>query len=822
MHVGLLGPLEVHDAEGRPIEVAGARLRTVLTRLALDAGRPVPVGVLVDAVWGDAPPADEGNALQTLMSRLRRALGAAATVAQGPGGYRLDLGSDDVDVQRFEALTAQGATALRAGDPERASVLLSSALGLWRGSALVDGGESVQAHRVRLEDLRLSAIVDRLDAEVQLGRAAQLVAEVEALCSEHPLHERLAGQLVTALAASGRQADALAAYDRVRARLADELGVDPSQSLQDVHLAVLRGEIGEPERAPALERRTNLKAQLTSFVGREAEVARVADALSGARLVTVLGPGGAGKTRLASEAASGCADANADGVWLVELAPVLDPAEVPYAVLATFGRRESTLMDQRIPRAPREALEQLVQTLAGRETLLVLDNCEHLLDAAASLADQLLGQCPRLRVLATSREPLGIVGETLVLLPPLGTPNIADSPATALTYPAVQLFADRAAAVSPDFAINDDTVGAVIEIVRRLDGQPLAIELAAARLRSMPVQEIAARLSDRFRLLVGSRTAMPRHRTLRAVVEWSWDLLTPPERLLVERLAVFPAGVTVASAAAVCANSVVPAEDIADLLAGLVDRSLLQLRGAERPRYRMLETIREFGTERLAERGELAQMRAAHAEYFASLAEAEVPKLRGHGQIAAMRLIEDEHDNLLAALRELCDSGRSERAHELASALNGYWAISGRHGEAATWLEVVLATPEPLSSELRLEVETAHVANSMAAITHAQETEELPHVRIAKLAVELAAAPSLERPMLAVLAPVVLFFAQRIDDAALALERGRAHPDPWVRATNESFAARFGENEGDLNEVRRALAIATSGYEELGDRKSVV
>ena len=818
MHVGLLGPLEVRDESGQAIEVAGTRLRSVLTRLALDAGRPVPVSVLVDAVWGEQPPSDEGNALQTLMSRLRRAIGAAATVAQGPSGYRLDIGPDDVDVTRFEAFASQGATALRAGDAERASVLLHSALGLWRGEALADGGDAVQTRRARLDDLRLAAIVDRAEAEIQLGRAGQLVAELEALNSEHPLHERLAGQLVAALAAAGRQADALGAYERVRCRLADELGVDPSPALQEVYLAVLRGELAEPERPGASTRRTNLKAQLTSFVGRDVEVQRVSDALGVARLVTVLGPGGAGKTRLASEAAAGCEETSSDGVWMVELAPVLDPAEVPYAVLATLGRRDATMLDARIPRAPREALDQLVQTLATRSTLLVLDNCEHLLEAAASLADHLLGQCSRLRVLATSREPLGIVGETLVLLPPLGTPAVDDPPAVALNYPAVELFADRAAAVSPGFVVDADTVGPVIEIVRRLDGQPLAIELAAARLRSMPVHEIAARLSDRFRLLVGSRTAMPRHRTLRAVVEWSWDLLTVPERLLVERLAVFPAGVTVASASAVCADSVVPVAEIADLLAGLVDRSLLQLRGAERPRYRMLETIREFGAERLAERGELASMRAAHADYFTSLAEEEVPLLRGSGQLTAMRVIEDDHDNLLAALRELCDSGRTDRAHELASALNGYWAVSGRHGEAATWLDVVLAMPEPASRELRLEIETAQVANSMASVSHAQATGEMPHVRIAKLGVDLAGVGPFERPMLAVLAPVVLFFSQHNEDALVALERGRVHPDPWVRATNESFAARFAENEGKLDDVARSLAIAEEGYRELGDR----
>ncbi|MCW2497492.1 BTAD domain-containing putative transcriptional regulator [Jatrophihabitans sp.] len=818
MYVGLLGPLEVRDDAGVSIDVAGARLRTVLTRLALDAGRPVSVAVLVDAVWGEHSPGDEANALQTLMSRLRRALGGAANVAQGPAGYRLDVEPGDVDVSRFERLAADGAAALREGDPNRAAELLTAALALWRGPALADGGESVQTRLTRLNDLRLAALVDRSEAELVLGRAAPLVAELEALATEHPLHERIAGLLVRALAASGRQAEALGAYERVRSVLADELGVDPSPALQQLHLAVLRGQFAEPERVLPVERRTNLKSQLTSFVGRTDEVARVAEALHGARLVTVLGPGGAGKTRLAAEAAAECVHTTADGVWLVELAPVLDPAEVPHTVLAMLGRRESSMLEQRIPRAPREALEQLVETLAARETLLVLDNCEHLLAAAASLAEDLLARCPRLRVLATSREPLGIMGETLVLLPPLGTPALGDSAAEALEYPSVRLFADRAAAVSPSFVVDADTVGPVVEIVRRLDGQPLAIELAAARLRSLPVAEIAARLSDRFRLLVGSRTAMPRHRTLRAVVEWSWDLLTPAERLLAERLAVFPAGVTPASATAVCADAAVPAADVPELLAGLVDRSLLQLYPSETARYRMLETIREFGSERLSERGELAAMRLAHAEHFADFAHDQVPRLRAAGQIEALRQVEAEHDNVLAALRELCDIGSTERAHELASALNGYWAVSGRHGEAATWLDVVLALPAPQSRGLRLEIEAAQLANSVAAVTNSFGEGTFPQERLAALADELVGVQDWDRPMLAVLAPIVLFVAQRHEEARLAMQHANEHPDPWVNATNASMAARFAENDGDLDAVRRSLERAGELYTSIGDR----
>ena len=428
VRVAILGPLEVHDDGGAAIAVAGARLRGLIARLALAGGQPVSTSALADAVWDCAPPADVANALQTLVSRARRALGGAATVEQSAAGYRLAVEPDDVDALRFERLVAEGAVA--------------EALALWRGPALADAGDFAEPFARRLEELRLEATVTFLTREIDAGRAAARAGELEALVAEHPLHEQLTGLLMRALAAAGRQADALAAYEALRNRLADELGIDPGLQLRAVHLEVLRGEIAVAP-APRDRARTNLRAQLTSFVGRQDEVARVRKALDSYRLVTLVGPGGAGKTRLAAEVAAGVRDAATgavpDGIWLAELASVTDAADVPQAVLGSVGLRESRLLPDGTQRVTsRDARTRLLEGLADAHALLVLDNCEHLIDACAHLADALLAHSPRLRIVATSREPLGITGESLFVVPPLDTD------------PAVRLFADRAAAVSPD------------------------------------------------------------------------------------------------------------------------------------------------------------------------------------------------------------------------------------------------------------------------------------------------------------------------------------------------------------------------------------
>ncbi|MET0603759.1 MAG: BTAD domain-containing putative transcriptional regulator [Baekduia sp.] len=584
MEVSILGTLELRRG-GDAVPVAGARVRALLARLALDAGRDVSPAALIDAVWDDTPPGDAGHALQALVSRLRRALAPGGELVSGTAGYRLAVEPEAVDALRFETLAAAGAAALREGDPARAGAILRGALALWRGPAL---GELAGTQRfataagLRLDDLRLAATADRIEADLALGARGELVAELDALTEAHPLHERLVGQRLRALAAAGRPADALEAYEALRLRLDAELGAVPSPELQAAQLEIVTA--APITTAPA--RRSNLRAGVTSFVGREAEVDRLTALLDEHRLVTLIGPGGAGKTRLAGEVAARRLPELPDGAWMVELAATTDPDDVGASVLGALGLREARMLAVSSPvpghgsgpSGSGDATAHLVDVLAERETLVILDNCEHLLDATAVLADLLLAQCPALRILATSREPLGIAGEHLAQVPPLGLPPADASAEEALTHPAVRLFADRAAAAAPDFSVDDTTVAAVVEICRRLDGLPLAIELAAARLRSLPAAQIAARLDDRFRLLTGgSRAALPRQRTLRAVVDWSWDLLSEPERALARRIAVFPAGVTATSAATVGVGAPVGADDVPELLAALVDRSLLTL-----------------------------------------------------------------------------------------------------------------------------------------------------------------------------------------------------------------------------------------------------
>jgi predicted ATPase/DNA-binding SARP family transcriptional activator len=809
--IAILGPLEVRDGDAA-IEVAGSRLRVLLICLALSPGRPVSAAALVDAVWAEQPPAEAANALQSLVSRLRRTLGEAATVGQSPAGYRLAIEPQDLDATRFEQLAQAGAAALRIGEQSKAAGTLRQALALWRGPALADVRDApfAAATITRLERLRLSAVQDRIDADIALGRAAEVLAELDALCEQHPLDERLAGERMAALAAVGRQADALAGYERIRAQLADELGVDPGRELSAGHLAVLRGQPAAPE--PAATPRTNLRAQLTSFVGRDEEVARITKLLDESRLVTLVGPGGAGKTRLAIEAGSTLIDDVPDGIWFVELASVTDAADVPQTVLGSLGLRESHLIDQPTKLSPRDATSRLLEALSDKQIVIVLDNCEHLVDAIAQLVDQLLAQSPQLRVLTTTREALGIFGEALVVVAPLGQPAPDVPPEDAYAYPSVRLFADRAAAVRPDFVVDAANVRPVVEIVRRLDGLPLAIELAAARTRALQVDEIAARLSDRFRLLTGgSRTALPRHRTLRAVVAWSWDLLSDAERELVERLAVFPAGATPDSAEAVCSDA-----DVLDLLTSLVDKSLLQ---PSDHRYRMLETIREYGQERLAERGELQAVRDVHAGYFADLLREAEPHLRRREQLEWIARLDAERDNILAAIRHFGERGDAQAALEMACHMGWYWSLLGSHAEALTWVNFALDVPGEATPEIRALAETIQVMNSASSPSSMVADDVAAGIaRIADLDARLAGLDPDKVPLLALMRPVIAMFANDFQRAERLTEESLNHPDPWMAAALRSFRAAMAENDGDVDRMRVESERAVAEFRTLGER----
>jgi predicted ATPase/DNA-binding SARP family transcriptional activator len=836
VRIDLLGPLDVRAGEPgaeRAVDLSGARLRGLLIRLAVDVPRPVSQAALVEALWGEGPPLDPANALQSLVSRLRRSLGDADLVVQMPGGYRLRVERDDVDMHRFADAARRGRDALRSGNVESAAEVLRGALDSWHGPTPEGWGDTTDsvAHQARLCEQRLDVTADLMEAEIALHRHDDVIGELEDLVNQFPLRERFTGQLVRALAGAGRQAEALARYERLRGELADELGVDPSAELQAIQLAVLRGELGsgpppldDSARVHETVRRSNVKTALTSFVGRYDEVARIGKLLDEVRLVTLVGPGGAGKTRLATVAVTAILERVPDGVWLAELAPVTDPADVPSAVLDAFGLRDATLVDRNRPTSSvsrRDVTSRLIEVLSGRNTVLVLDNCEHVLDAAARLADDLLAQCPELRIVTTSREPLGIVGESLVAVPPLPQPATGASPEQALAHPAVRLFADRAVAVAPTFVIDAATVGPVIEIVHRLDGLPLAIELAAARLRSLSIDEVATRLSDRFRLLTGgSRTAMPRHRTLRAVVEWSWDLLSAPERLLAERLAVFAGDISPIEAIAVCSDDALPTATVDELLVSLVDKSLLQVTTLDDGRrYRMLETIREFGLERMADRDEVATMRRRHATRFAALVREAAPFVRNSAQLVWMARLEAERENILAGLRFFCDAGEAQAALDLALEMSTYWMFTGRSSDVASWTGFALDASGDADPISRLGAEALHTISMVTADNDREPGEiEANFVALRDLGRRLEEVTVPDDSLLVLIRPVIAMFADDEEGVVRLIEAGLTSSDPWIAASVRMFRAAMAENTGNIAGMRSDAEIALVEFRAMGER----
>ncbi|GAA2465163.1 BTAD domain-containing putative transcriptional regulator [Winogradskya humida] len=779
MDIGVLGQVELRSGTGQPVPVAGARLRTLLIMLALEAGRIIPAARLIDGVWGDDPPGSAGGALQALIARLRRTAPGLA-ISTAPTGYRLDLDRDRVDAHRFTRLAEQGRAA-------RDAALLRSALGLWRGP--VEFPETLRADRVRLERLRLDATQERIAIELRSGRT-DIVPELESLTATHPLHEDLAALLMRAHVSAGNAGRALEVFERIRAGLADSLGADPSPALAALHLETLRG---QPARV-----RGNLPAPVSSFVGREDDLVSVRALLGAHRLVTLTGPGGSGKTRLGVEAAATLAPGNPDGVWRVELAPLTDPEEVPQAVLTALGLRSQVRLA--LPAEPADPVARLRESLSGRRLLLVLDNCEHLIDAAAALTDDLLRAAPGLRVLATSREPLTIPGEQIFAVEPLALPPDESAPDVGAA-PAVRLLLDRA---GPGFVLDASTVAAVVRICRALDGMPLAIELAAARLRTLPAAVLAERLGDRFRLLTtGSRTALPRHQTLRAVVDWSWDLLGEDERALWRRFSVFPGGADVTTAERVCDSEVT-------VLGALTDKSLLVRDG---DRYRMLETIREYGRERLAEAGETERVRLAHARHMLELAERAEPLLRSADQLVWLRRLSAEHDNMHAAVRMAIEAGDPGTATALVARLGWYWWLRGHRTEGYYLSrEVIALDPADVPGE---DLALAYCFMALNGLEGAAPIEEVTAWFLA--AERWGAGPDSRHPVLRLLRPLAAIYQAggRINEIELLAD----DPDPWLRALATMITAQLRLNFGMSAETARAeMREALDGFRAVGDR----
>lgn len=718
MEFGILGPLRVASPDAL-IDVGGTRPRRLLSALSLWVGETMSADRLIDLVWAESAPAGAANALQAQVSKLRRALGDGLIATSGRG-YLLDVDPALVDAHRFATAFAEGSAALANGDPGRASAALTEALGWWRGPALADLDHPEAApEATRLDELRLMAIEHRFDAELQLGRHRDVVAELEGLTAAHPTRERMWALAMLALYRCGRQADALHTFGAARRILSTELGLEPGPELRRLEAAVIAHDTSLDLTAPAGAIRLeapvapaapggNLPLDRTSFVGRVQEREAVTEQLAAHRLVTLIGPGGAGKTRLALAVAR--EHEPAGGAWLVQLAPIGAADEVVAAVAAALGAADPT-MSLGLARDP---LSRVIDFIGGRQLLLVLDNCEHLVGEVARLADVLIQTCPSLVILATSREGLGVPGEHLVAVPPMRSED------------AVELFVGRAVAAGSNETDLVSQGQLLAEICRRLDGLPLAIELAAARARHLSLADLADRLDDRFRLLTGgARSVLPRQQTLRAVVDWSYDLLDDGERRVLERLSVFSGGCTLAAAEAVCGGEPVDPLDVATLLGSLADKSLVVIVATgSSMRYGLLQTLALYGRERLAVRsdGDADATRDRHLRYFGAWAAEAMDGLRGPDQPAWIAWTRVELENLRTAMAWAAVRGGDEASLVIGDAIAWFWFLEGGLEEAIAFLDESLAGGPPGDSSLRARVLAWRTW--LAMMTHGQGHED--------------------------------------------------------------------------------------------------
>ncbi|KAB2350908.1 BTAD domain-containing putative transcriptional regulator [Actinomadura rudentiformis] len=841
MRFGVLGPLAVWTDDGTRVTIPEAKVRALLADLLTQPGRVASTDRLIDDLWGDRPPRNPLGTLQARVSQLRKALadaepgGRDLVVSRAPG-YLLEVAPDAVDAGRFETLVAQ---ARQAGDPRSRAALLADALALWRGPAYADFADDAFARAaiVRLDELRLAALEAHAEARLELGEHSLLTGELAGLVERHPLRERLRAAYMRALYRAGRPSEALATYGELRDRLRDELGLDPGPELAALHQAILEQDPALTPATSVAARAPRLPAALSGLIGRAEAVSEVGVLLKtgrygGPRLVTLTGPGGVGKTRLAIETAREAGDAFPDGVWLVELTALAPGGrDVAELVAATLGVREENAAGTD-PDERHEPSDRVADALTARRALLLLDNCEHVIEPVAELVERLLKAAPELQVLATSQEPLGLAAERVVAVPPLDLPDSdAGAPEELRKSSAVRMFVARAEAAAPGFAFDAESAPAVAAICRRLDGIPLALELAATRVRLLGVHELAARLDDRFRVLAaGHRGAPARQQTLRAMIDWSWELLSDPERTVLRRLAVHSEGATLDSAEAICAgdgvqSSDVRAGDVLDVLARLVDRSLvvtaapLPLHG---PRYRLLESVAAYALERLQDAGEERLVRQQHARYHADLAERAAERLRGPEQRRWLERLDIESANLRAALDHAARDGDAHLALRLVNAQAWHWYLRGRFREARRSLDRALSVEGEAPPSVPPRPERAAAVSWRAAMTMISGDGADP-TRLIETA--LRAYEGVDDPRGRAMAEWFLSFVHWAygDMAATAarIERAlatfRSLGDRWGVAAALSSRATLAVVPGDLARVESDGAESLSIFEELGD-----
>ena len=727
MEFGILGPLRVRSGDAL-VDIRRGLPRTILTYLLLSAGDTVRSDVLADVLWGDHQPVNPANALQTQISYLRRQLAAHATtqpIVTRPGGYTVDIDRDAVDAHRFDRIVHSAATMLSQGEHDPAAVLetLDEALSWWRGDALEDvAGEPFAIGEAgRLEELRLTAIELRHDAALLLGRHREVAGDLAALVQEHPLREKLHEQLMLALYRSGRQAEALRAFAFARERLVDELGIEPGPDLQALERRILDHDptltLPAPPTQPAVAppadaaarspRPANLPAAVTPLIGREVELDRVANLLDRSRAVTLTGPAGAGKSRLAIEAARSVA--MTCDVWYVDLGDLVDPAQVAIEVAGAID----------VPTVPNEdPIRAVSVALSARSGVLVLDTCEHVVGAVAALVGRLLRDAPDVRVLATSRRPLNVNGEIAWPVPPLALAGPGASLDELCSFPAVELFVRRAQAVQPDFELTDGNAADVTAICMALDGLPLAIELAAARVDVLAPRLIRERLTRRFDLLVdGGRDTSVRQQTLRGAIDWSIELLDERQRACFARLGVLVGSFDLETAG--CVAAIDDADELLATMTSLVRHSMVARVDGER--FRLLDTLRAYSLEMLDDIDADAT-RDRHARCFTRLADEGETAIRGHDQIAGLERVRADLPNHRAALDWLVTVGDGVGAARLAGALGWFWTLDGSLADACAQLGIILAFPElPAPERAKLSWSLALVVASLGELRRAEE-----------------------------------------------------------------------------------------------------
>lgn len=811
----ILGPVEVIE-DGTRLSVGTPKERALLTMLAANPGRAVSTDRITAGLWGESPPTKPRTTIRTYVSHLRRALGDSARIETVEDGYLLGVEPEEIDAFRFEALVTSGDEALEQQAWNEAVEAYSNALDLWRGTAFAElpDDERARIGRERLEELRLQALEGKITARVALGLESSVVAELEEMVATHPLRERFAELLMTALYRLGRQADALSVYQRTRKRLGEELGIEPGPDLQQLEEAILlQDDSLRPDERPSITAH-DIPSPLTTFVGRGEEIARVGRLLTKGRLVTLTGPGGSGKTRLAIEVANGVAGEFDQKPRWVDLDSVTRPI-LAVQIAKAFGMR-SGAKSASAPTNRKSVIEELVASLRGEHALLVLDNCEHLVDEVAAVVGQLLEHTDHLRVLATSREPVRVPGEQTVRVGPLNLPP-RDATSEALTRSeAGRLFVDRATDVGAGYALSEPAV--VAEICRRLDGLPLALELAASRMSTLGPSDLLKHLDDRFEVLAGgNRSASPRHRTLRKTIEWSYELLPQAEQDIFRRISVFSGPFTLKAAEAITRFDT---KEVLEYLPNLVEKSLVRLdRTAPVTRYCLLETIREFGRELLADQGEMDTAFGVHLDHFVRLVERADQGVQTSDQFEWLDALDDHMSNLRQALAWSAENQRSIH-FRLVAALGWFWYFRGHVIEGIDWLDSAI-TDKECPPSLR-----AKVLNRRAMLAWSQgQTEGVPEWTGQARQLAREAGDATELSIAVVLRGLAAMSELRFEDAGRYLAEGVAKAEEagndWAKAWAKMSLGHNLRNLGRYEESNDASAEAKLLFERMGEKRGI-